>query len=402
MPAADSAASGSVLLVLGMHRSGTSLLSGLLARAGMDLGASIMEAADDNPTGFWENTRIVNLHEQFLNTLGHTWSSCSELPEGWRESDEAAVCRRELAGLLDAEFEQRGNICIKDPRLCRLLPMWRDLGEELGLTLRCASIVRPAEEVVASLEKRDSLGHFHGRALWMRYNLEMAEHGTGLPTWRTSYDALLQNPEAALEALADKLELSLEAADKGFVDPELKHHRCTPPADATGTLYRLLSEGSESPPAYLRDEVMPMAQDLADLEAKLTHASVDADSLSGDQLANARERALFEQTQDAKRYAGSMERELETGRSYVTAMEAELEQRQAYALNLEQEIAARDTDIQEKSQFIGSLEAHVATLDEELERRETFVASLQEELQQRTSAMTSEMASLKSELDKLQ
>ncbi len=408
MPASKPGSPGRILLVLGMHRSGTSLLSGLLSNAGLDLGKSIMEAAEDNPSGFHENARIVALHEQLLNSLGQTWSSFAELPEGWQQSEDVEAFRSELKALLEEEFDGERPLCIKDPRLCRLLPLWRDLCKELQVDLACASIVRPAPEVVASLAKRDSLGQAHGRALWLRYNLDMIAHCEGIPLYRTSYETVMQEPERVLGELADTCGLTLASADVGLVNPALRHHKENLPNDASTSLYELLSAGHKEVPAWYAADLLPLAEQLAQLESDLSRQSVEPESLSEEALASARERQLFEQAQDAKQYAGSMERELETGRSYIVAMEQELEERQAYASSLEQEMAARDADIETKAEFIESLEAEMKhreafteselkALRADLEERARYVESLSTAVEQKDSELASLQAALHEE-----
>ena len=67
--------SSNVICIAGAHRSGTSMLTRLLHRCGLDLGpeSDLMPAAADNPDGFWENLRFVQLNDEFLNAVGAAW-----------------------------------------------------------------------------------------------------------------------------------------------------------------------------------------------------------------------------------------------------------------------------------------------------------------------------------------
>ena len=47
------------VMILGMHRSGTSMLSGLVFKMGFQIGDSVMEATNDNPRGYFENVDVV-------------------------------------------------------------------------------------------------------------------------------------------------------------------------------------------------------------------------------------------------------------------------------------------------------------------------------------------------------
>ena len=79
------------LLVLGMHRSGTSVAAGALRLAGVDLGTDLMAPAPDNPKGFWEHSGVVAIHEQLLAALGRAWNDPRPLPGGWLGSAAAAA-----------------------------------------------------------------------------------------------------------------------------------------------------------------------------------------------------------------------------------------------------------------------------------------------------------------------
>jgi hypothetical protein len=384
MPESAQSTPGKLLLVLGMHRSGTSLLSGLLAGAGMDLGNNLMAPAEDNPKGFWESQRITTLHEEFLNLLGHSWSSFAPLPEDWLDTPQATALRNQLSKCLDEDFSQRDRICVKDPRLCRVLPLWRRVAADTGLDLYCVSIVRPAEEVIASLRQRDGIGYAHGRALWLRYNLDWEAHSRGLPLVRTSYEQVLRDSTATLNEIRSMLDIDLANPDAEFADARLKHHRAA--SNSSGfcdSLYHTLSQRGETPARLFEEEISPLAQEAADLERRLAEAA--AGELTGDSLTSAREHLLFDQAQEARQFATSLKKELDTGRAYISAMETELETRKDYVQSFEKEIAARDADIEVKAQYIDSLQ-------EELEKREQYALSLSDHLKNERTAHAEDIA----------
>src|SRR5690349_10750018 len=69
------AAGRTALLVLGMHRSGTSATAGLLVRMGAQSPASLMRPNADNPRGFWESEAFWGFHERLLHAAGDRWDS---------------------------------------------------------------------------------------------------------------------------------------------------------------------------------------------------------------------------------------------------------------------------------------------------------------------------------------
>ena len=70
-----------VVCVLGMHRSGTSLLARLLNIAGIELGAasSLARPAEDNPRGFWEHEELRKTNDALLQVFGGSWMDPPEL-----------------------------------------------------------------------------------------------------------------------------------------------------------------------------------------------------------------------------------------------------------------------------------------------------------------------------------
>src|SRR6185437_16639542 len=85
------------LLVLGMHRSGTSALTRVLNLCGAALPRHNMAAAQSNRLGFWEPQRIVDTHDRFLKEAGTGWEAIADYPAALFASEAAAACRRTLA-----------------------------------------------------------------------------------------------------------------------------------------------------------------------------------------------------------------------------------------------------------------------------------------------------------------
>ena len=65
-----------MILILGMHRSGTSALAGGVAALGAGFGERLMQAVpDQNAKGFWEDLDVVSIDDRVLLALGRTWDS---------------------------------------------------------------------------------------------------------------------------------------------------------------------------------------------------------------------------------------------------------------------------------------------------------------------------------------
>jgi hypothetical protein len=233
---------GSTIIVLGMHRSGTSALAGLLSSAGAEFGDRLIAAdASVNPKGFWEHEEIVALHDRALAALGMSWDDPRRMPEGWTDAPELRPLRTELLRIVRRDFSEVPLWGLKDPRLCRLLPLWAPLFEELAVKPRVAMILRHPLEVAASLHRRNRFHTGHALLLWLRHVGEAAQHSAAFPATVLTYEALLQDWRLALAHIGRDLALPLSAGPKGrgdaeFVEPALRHHAAEAEADVAHPL----------------------------------------------------------------------------------------------------------------------------------------------------------------------
>lgn len=219
---------GPGLLVLGMHRSGTSAATGALSMLGFRLGP-VQPPGPDNPKGYFEHEATLRLDERLLDTLGRRWDDPRVLPAGWAGTQAVRALHGEMRSLLQADFAGKEPWVLKDPRLCRLLPAWREVLEAHAEPLLVLLVVRHPDEVAASLATRDQLPAPLGRLLWLRHVLESAEASAGLPRAILSYDALLAKPLEALRDVLGRIGLPLRgpasAGLEAFVDADDRHHR---------------------------------------------------------------------------------------------------------------------------------------------------------------------------------
>jgi GT2 family glycosyltransferase len=190
------AASGQIV-VLGMHRSGTSSVAGLLARMGVAAGpADDLLRGPDNPKGHYESAR---LHMACVRRLAAAGGD-------WRDPPDAATpaaidaFRREVGALVD-EFDAQRPWLFKEPRLCLVA---RELLPLLTRPL-FVHVVREPGAVADSLATRDGFTPAAALALWERYTRDAFEASRGWPRIVVDYDALCADPEAETRRLFDAL-----------------------------------------------------------------------------------------------------------------------------------------------------------------------------------------------------
>ena len=244
------------IMVLGMHRSGTSALTRVLNLAGADLGSEMITVGDDNPHGFWEHRNACALHETLLAELGSSWYDVRALPVGWQESAFAEKARASIRQLIMDEFSEKALWAIKDPRMCRLAPLWIDVLSELGIRPAAVLALRHPEEVAASIHKRNGLTKQHSYLMWAQHEFEAFTSVINLPHVVVNYNELLESPMVVLDKISTGLDLQwqtpIEEAREPILDflldDEKHHHVSHFPDDiersagwAIDKLYRIFS-----------------------------------------------------------------------------------------------------------------------------------------------------------------
>ena len=121
------------ILLMGMSRSGTSLCARLLNLLGAALPAELIGPRDSNPLGHWEPARLVALNDRILAKLGRTWDDPRPLPDGWAETRLAREAVQAIAGRIERDYADAPLPLIKDPRLCRLAPLYLAALETLDI-----------------------------------------------------------------------------------------------------------------------------------------------------------------------------------------------------------------------------------------------------------------------------
>ncbi len=189
------------VVVLGMHRSGTSAVAGCLHRLGVDFGPRLMPATPDNPRGFYEHVDIVNLHDRLLLAAGASWDNTAPWPAEWLAGPDAARFREDLRELLARDFAQAPLWGLKDPRLCHLLPWWQPLWAELRTRPLFVIVLRDPWEVAASVARRDGFSLGKAYLLWLQHLLAAERATRGAERIMLDFAAFLTDWRQALAPL---------------------------------------------------------------------------------------------------------------------------------------------------------------------------------------------------------
>jgi hypothetical protein len=224
-----------IICVLGMHRSGTSLVTGLLNLLGVYLGPPqhLMKPLPDNPKGFWEHRLIAELNDQVLSALGGNWCQLPAFPPDWEHAPELESLRRRAVQLIQRDFEGAQLWGWKDPRSCLTVPFWR----ELLPPMRYVVCLRNPVDVARSLARRNGFSLAEGIRLWLLYTKHCLEQTADQPRLFVSYEEVIKNRSRELRRLATfvgrpKGVDQVENAAQSLVAADLHHHH-TSVADST-------------------------------------------------------------------------------------------------------------------------------------------------------------------------
>ncbi|HEY3782983.1 MAG TPA: sulfotransferase [Fimbriimonadaceae bacterium] len=200
----------SPLIILGMHRSGTSMFANALKEYGVSLGPEnefvrIEEA--DNPDGFWENHRVVSINEEILSVLGGTYYKLPDFPRGWT-SDPRLDSAKEQAREFIALFKGQSLWGWKDPRNILTIEFWR----ELVPNARFLFIWRNPVEVALSIGSRaglfpdwEVLSLQRAMSLWEQYNRAGLEQLGDSRVAFTCYARWMEEPAKELTRVLEEV-----------------------------------------------------------------------------------------------------------------------------------------------------------------------------------------------------
>jgi hypothetical protein len=252
-------------VVLGMHRSGTSILTRLLSFAGVELPKSIIPPRDDNPKGFWESSVINKFNDRLLQHLSCNWYEMGGIDVS--ELIENTLFNQEAIDILHDEFNISRSFVLKDPRICRLMPFWDNVFKKLSIKIKFLIPFRSPVDTAFSLKKRDGFSLESGYWLWLRHFLDSERYSRGCHRVFINYSQMLNNWRKILPDISRKLSIDLmepmmavqDQIDQ-FIDPEISkatgYELEKPLAHEIKSVYEWAlrsSEGDEAPSDLLDD-----------------------------------------------------------------------------------------------------------------------------------------------------
>ncbi|HIP14590.1 MAG TPA: hypothetical protein EYG74_03770, partial [Sulfurimonas autotrophica] len=215
------------ILVLGMHRSGTSALTGTLHLLDVYLGSKLMKANFANEKGYFENNELFKINEALLFECQSSWDDTfyhEEKLENIKNFDN-------LKTIIKKEFEYSKIFAIKDPRLAFLFPIYKKILKELNIDIKVILPYRNPIEVASSLNSRDGISMEKGMLLWGYHFLLAEKYSRDFERVFVGFDELMTQTEDTIKLISKSLKIGLDEKYlknkrkiEEFLEPDLKHH----------------------------------------------------------------------------------------------------------------------------------------------------------------------------------
>jgi len=218
---------GTALVVLGMHRSGTSALTRVLNLCGAYLPDKLRPPKlGANDKGFWEAEDVIDLNERVLGSLGGAWNRVPlALPDAGPVFDEFV---HDAQAVVDSEYGDNETILIKDPRIGVLAPLWHAALIASGYRPVYVVPVRNPLEVANSLHARGDMSVREGMALWFEYMQRIADFaGNGAELMYVRFEDLFLDWRELVGRISDRLDIGLNIHSRAaevdaFLEPALR------------------------------------------------------------------------------------------------------------------------------------------------------------------------------------
>jgi hypothetical protein len=335
-----------------------------------------MPATHENRQGYWESIELMELHEQALASCGSWWGDWRPIPQEWFASAECRQFSDRLMGILRRDFENSVMFIIKDPRICRLAPLWLQTLGQLDIEPLAIITVRHPAEVAASLALRSGFDPLMSKLLWLRHVLDAERYTRGITRSIVTFDALMSNWRSTVAKIREDLQIewpvpptSVTAAIEEFLSPPDRHHsapsNCAPPAWVASAYEGLLSEAEKDTKRWGPERWRRL------------HGEVDrADAIFSSFLGVDESVALHA--------------ELQKTAAEVAELRAELQK-------IADETAALSAELQKATEEITILRSQIELVEQTAIQRATSIAELTENIRTLEAAAGREIEALKAD-----
>ena len=218
-----------LIVVLGMHRSGTSAITRGLQVMGVELGDKLIAPIEGvNAKGFWEDIDLNALNIEMLNAIDSDWHHLTPI-----EPSNVDILRKKgyffrAVEMLRQKVSSVPIFGFKDPRVAKLLSFWKEVVRYCQFDVSYVIAVRHPLSVVKSLAIRDGIETGQSYLLWLGHVVTSLTGSIGEKRVLVDYDRLMQSPGRELMRVAECIgseidHTELQSYKNDFLDQGLRH-----------------------------------------------------------------------------------------------------------------------------------------------------------------------------------
>jgi glycosyltransferase involved in cell wall biosynthesis/GT2 family glycosyltransferase len=217
-----------LIVVLGMHRSGTSVITRALKIFGVTLGEHLLGAKEDNPKGFWEDIDINGFNIELLDAIGSNSADITPIEHSHIDFLRKKGFFDRAVRLILLKLKHTPIFGLKDPRIAKLLPFWKEVFNYCKLDISYVLAIRHPMSVAESMAKRDKFDNERTYLLWLAHVIGSLTICDEYKCVIVDYDRMMQSPDRELNRIAKNLDLyidptELQSYKAEFLDNDLRH-----------------------------------------------------------------------------------------------------------------------------------------------------------------------------------
>lgn len=355
-----------VVVVLGMHRSGTSIVAKSLELYDILIGSNLLPGGLENPKGFYEDQDILQLNKDILSALNSRWDylSCESIAN--LPADDKEKFEQRAHAIAAKNFFGKGLWGFKEPRTLRLLSFWSDFFGRWDIVPKYIIVTRNPDDIAESLFLRNLLPYMHSYALIAVYYRDLLEIMRSNQVALIDYDQLLDSPKDELTRVGKQLNLPVPDEERlrifcsDFISKDLKRS-CGeqaikhPIRDTLLKIHQKLGECSKAPAMLQSEELTALWKELK--------------ALTNDLAPNWYDHAITTTAEQATQYRKETKRLDGDARSLqqrVAHLKQEVERRDDAIKKLREKIARKEEDAIRLNERVAHLKRVLVERDEKL------------------------------------
>ena len=390
-----------IIFVVGMHRSGSSVISRSLKAAGVSHTDNLMAANKDNKKGFWEDEDFTEFNENLLCRTGQAWfepkaTNHEEMHRLANELDEEAI------SLLNRKTSSKKHICLKDPRLSNLIPFWKQICDNHGIETRFIASYRHPIENATSIQTRDKIDINQALLIWSEHYINILANPQIAEICFIKYNDVLSDPKKKIQELANYVGQPIIIDElNDFQNEFLEKSLCNNSNVINNSnidskvlaisleIYHLIDQQNSNKlqnhsTAETRDQIKEIAKKIIEKDPNFSsigrYQTITLDIMSEMKKSRQDIYNYYIQTNDQAKNLQQARQDIHDLHSQINTQASELQQARQDIHTLHTHINSENSELQQARQDIHTLHAHINSQNSELQQANQDLATTREEL----------------------